>query len=425
MGFAASTNWPVRLSVQPSILAGAGVSWRSRHRTKMGRSPTMVARATNDRAGGDRFGSVHPMTLAATEQLEVTPTERRGPVFGELALISALVSRALAGRSAEPHAPQQETVPWSDLVLPGSVFARLAASCGLDEAEAGLVVLAVAPAVSHRLATAYALIRHDPDAQLLSPSVAMAVLGIDGVRGVEALLGALQPGRALVDLELVHVQPGGVTSVRDNIVPSSRLLAFVLGDVALPADVGLAARLEASRRCPEPLLGEAPARHFAEALAQLRQAVAAGDRSAIPVCVLIGREGTGRGLCALHLAAALGQPAATMHADIIERLDPVGRGADDDDRLVEDVVGDEVADLLDLLEPAGHLPDLGPERIGLAAGIVGGDIGFDREQLGFASLLRRWRLHHIHDAFPLRHPPDSFPTVGVASKLLEGDRAGT
>ena len=254
------------------------------------------------------------MTLAATERLEVTPTERRAPVFGELALVSALVSRALADRSAEPHAPQQETVLWSDLVLLGSVFARLAASCGLDEAEAGLVVLAVAPAVSHRLATGYALLRHDPDAQFLSPSVAMQVLGIDGVHGVEALLGALQPGRALVDLELVHVQPGGVTSVRDNIVPSSRLLAYVLGDVTLPADVGLAARIEASHRCPEPLLGEAPARHFAEALAQLRQAVVTGHRSAIPVCVLIGREGTGRGLCALHLAKALGQPL--MRVDV-------------------------------------------------------------------------------------------------------------
>ena len=69
-------------------------------------------------------------------------------------------------------------------------------------------------------------------------------------------------------------------------------------------------------------------------------------------------------------ALSLGVPVLISSSDGLELeglvvvlgLELVGRGADDDDRLVEDVVGDVIADLLQLLDAAGHLPDLRPER---------------------------------------------------------------
>ena len=53
-----------------------------------------------------------------------------------------------------------------------------------------------------------------------------------------------------------------------------------------------------------------------------------------------------------------------MAADVLERAHPHVVGAQHDDRLVEDLVLDEVVRLRDLLEPARHLPDARPQQLG-------------------------------------------------------------
>ena len=53
-----------------------------------------------------------------------------------------------------------------------------------------------------------------------------------------------------------------------------------------------------------------------------------------------------------------------MAAGVLERDDAHVVGAQDDDRLVEELVLDEVVRLRDLLEPAGHLPDPRPQLLG-------------------------------------------------------------
>ena len=62
-------------------------------------------------------------------------------------------------------------------------------------------------------------------------------------------------------------------------------------------------------------------------------------------------------------AAVLGEFHAAMTTVVVERLDGLCIDAHDDDRLVEDLVHDEVAGLFDLLQPAGHLPDVRPELL--------------------------------------------------------------
>ena len=56
-----------------------------------------------------------------------------------------------------------------------------------------------------------------------------------------------------------------------------------------------------------------------------------------------------------------------MPAMVVVRLDGLLVDADDDHGLVEDLVDDEVAGLLDLLQAAGHLPDVRPELLLLEA----------------------------------------------------------
>src|SRR5690606_15659331 len=63
-------------------------------------------------------------------------------------------------------------------------------------------------------------------------------------------------------------------------------------------------------------------------------------------------------------AVVADQPPPAVRADVVKRPDRIGRGADDQDRIVGDVVGDVAADLGDLLDPAGLLPDLRPEPLG-------------------------------------------------------------
>ena len=62
----------------------------------------------------------------------------------------------------------------------------------------------------------------------------------------------------------------------------------------------------------------------------------------------------------LRIAAPFGQLPAAMAADVEIGGNPVGRGAHDDDRVIDNVISDIVADLRDFLFPAGDLPDFGP-----------------------------------------------------------------
>ncbi len=78
--------------------------------------------------------------------------------------------------------------------------------------------------------------------------------------------------------------------------------------------------------------------------------------------------------------ATLDDLDAAVATGVLERAHPEVVGAHHDDRLVEDLVLDEVARLGDLLEPAGHLPDPGPELLGLQ----GGEAGIDVALLGHA-----------------------------------------
>src|SRR5439155_6814419 len=64
-----------------------------------------------------------------------------------------------------------------------------------------------------------------------------------------------------------------------------------------------------------------------------------------------------------HSAGTFDEHRAAMRADIVKRPDLLGAGADDDDRIIENVVHDIVAGLGDLLQAAGDLPDLRPEML--------------------------------------------------------------
>ncbi len=67
-----------------------------------------------------------------------------------------------------------------------------------------------------------------------------------------------------------------------------------------------------------------------------------------------------------------------MRANIVERLERVGRRADDDDRVGADVVGQEVANLGNFLDATGVLPHLGPQPIAFRPRVLLGDKRFDR-----------------------------------------------
>ena len=64
------------------------------------------------------------------------------------------------------------------------------------------------------------------------------------------------------------------------------------------------------------------------------------------------------------VADPLDQLASTMLADIEIGLDRFRPGPDNDDRIMNDRIFDEVADLGNLLQAAGDLPDLGPQSFG-------------------------------------------------------------
>ena len=74
------------------------------------------------------------------------------------------------------------------------------------------------------------------------------------------------------------------------------------------------------------------------------------------------------------VAAAVGQAPAAVRAHIVESLDLIRTGSNDDDGIIDDVVRIEVADLRDILFPAGHLPYAGPQALVLQLRIVGREV---------------------------------------------------
>src|SRR3546814_20562036 len=57
----------------------------------------------------------------------------------------------------------------------------------------------------------------------------------------------------------------------------------------------------------------------------------------------------------------------------------IRRGADDDDRIATDLVGEKITDVRNLLDTAGVLPDLAPETIAFGARIFGRQVSLDRK----------------------------------------------
>ena len=77
----------------------------------------------------------------------------------------------------------------------------------------------------------------------------------------------------------------------------------------------------------------------------------------------------------LGAVGGVDQPTAPVQAHVVVRPEFVWPRAHDDDRVVKDVVGEVVADLGDLLDPADLLPHLAPQLVTFGAGIVLGDVG--------------------------------------------------
>src|SRR5262245_43654358 len=67
------------------------------------------------------------------------------------------------------------------------------------------------------------------------------------------------------------------------------------------------------------------------------------------------------GEAVLRATAVHGELDTAMAAVVVVRLDGLFVDAHDDDRLVEDLVDDEIAGPLDLLQATGHLPHVRPE----------------------------------------------------------------
>ena len=69
------------------------------------------------------------------------------------------------------------------------------------------------------------------------------------------------------------------------------------------------------------------------------------------------------------------------------KSDDPGPGTHDDDRVVEDVVGQVTADLGDLLDTADLLPHLAPQLVPLGAGVGLGGVGLHPMVTGAAQFL--------------------------------------
>ena len=84
------------------------------------------------------------------------------------------------------------------------------------------------------------------------------------------------------------------------------------------------------------------------------------------------------------------EPAAAMRAHIVVGADLVRRRAHDEDRVIEDVIGEVAADFGDFLDAADLLPHLAPQLVALRAGVVLGNVGFHSDGHRFGQLLGRF-----------------------------------
>ena len=96
-------------------------------------------------------------------------------------------------------------------------------------------------------------------------------------------------------------------------------------------------------------------------------------------------------------------------------------GAHDDDRVVEDVVGEVAADLRDLLDAADLLPYLAPQLVALGAGVLLRDVGFDADGHRLRELLGRSR---IELAFGVGHTRSFMPTDRCAEGFVLEEQRG-
>ena len=119
----------------------------------------------------------------------------------------------------------------------------------------------------------------------------------------------------------------------------------------------------------------------------------------------------------LARTTALDDLDPAVPARVLERPHSKVRGAHDHDRLVKDLVLDEVVGLGDLLEPAGHLPDARPqpvdlhlEEVRVVVALLGGAVGV---------------LHGVGHRkcrpFPIR---DCHATCPLVPKPLRSDSCG-
>ena len=99
------------------------------------------------------------------------------------------------------------------------------------------------------------------------------------------------------------------------------------------------------------------------------------------------------GLDATRIACArrrVDQATAAMRTYIVKSAQRVGGGSHDDHRIAADIVGDVVANLANIFDPAHLQPGLALKLFLLGAGIVRRRIGFDADR------------HGLFDVYPSR-----------------------